>query len=214
MKEHEREQSQAEEIANSISHAIGLVAALFGAPFLIIRSARYGDTAFIVGSILFSASIIILYLSSTIYHWLPVGRIKRIFRVTEHSTIFILIAGTYTPFTLGVLRGLWGWTLFGIIWSIALVGIALKVFDKFSHSIISNGLYLLMGWLVVIAAGPLFENMEPNGLFWLVAGGLFYTAGIAFFVTDSRLKYGHLIWHLFVLAGTACHYFAVLWYGY
>jgi hemolysin III len=208
-----REQSQAEEIANSISHGIGLVAALVGTPFLIIHAARLGDAGFIVGTSLFSATIILLYLASTLYHALPMGKAKRVIRVIEHSVIFLLIAGTYTPFTLGVLRGAWGWTLFGVIWGLAAAGVALKAFDKVSRPILSTGLYLLMGWVIVIAVDPLFARMPTAGLLWLIAGGLSYTAGVAFFATDTRLQYGHLIWHLFVIAGTTCHYFAVLWYA-
>lgn len=208
-----REQSQGEEIANSISHGIGLFATLGGTPFLIMHAARYGDAGFFVGTSLFSATIILLYLASTLYHALPMGKAKRVFRVIEHSAIFLLIAGTYTPFTLGVLSGAWGWTLFGVVWSLAAIGVALKVFNKASHPIVSTGLYLLMGWLIVIAVDPLFAKVPTSGLLWLIAGGLSYTAGVAFFATDSRLRYGHLIWHLFVIAGTVCHFFAVLWYA-
>ncbi len=209
----ERPQSLGEEIANSISHGIALVAALVGTPFLIMHAARHGAAGFIVGASLFSATVILLYLSSTLYHALPVGKAKRVFRVIEHSAIFLLIAGTYTPFTLGVLRGAWGWTLFGVVWGLAVAGVVLKAFDKTFHPILSTGLYLLMGWLVIIAVDPLVARVPTAGLLWLIAGGLSYTAGVAFFATDSRLRYGHLIWHLFVMAGTACHYFAVLWYA-
>jgi len=208
-----RDQSQPEEFANSLSHGIGLIAAIVGAPFLIIHAMRHGDTKFIVGTSVFAVVTILLYLASTLYHMLPIGKIKRVFNVIDHSIIFLLIAGTYTPFTLGVLRGAWGWTLLGIVWGLALVGVTLKAFNKASHPILSTGLYLLMGWIVVIAIHPLVTRMPTAGLLWLVAGGLFYTAGVAFYATDSRLQYGHLIWHLFVLAGTACHYFAVLWYA-
>lgn len=208
-----REQSLAEEIANSISHAIALAAALAGTPFLIMHAVRHGDAGFIVGTSIFSATMIILYLASALYHALPAGKAKRVFRVIEHSAIYLLIAGTYTPFTLGVLRGAWGWTLFGIVWGLAATGVALKAFNQASHPILSTGLYLLMGWVIVIAADPLFARVPTAGLLWLLAGGLSYTAGVAFFATDSRLRYGHFIWHLFVIAGTACHYFAVLWYA-
>jgi len=209
----EREQSQAEEFANSISHGIGLVAALVGTPYLIVQAARHGDAGFIVGASVFSATIILLYVASTLYHALPIGTAKRVFRVIEHSAIFLLIAGTYTPFTLGVLRGAWGWTLFGVVWGLAAIGVALKAFERASHPILSTGLYLLMGWVVVIAVDPLLARVPTAGLLWLLAGGLSYTAGVAFFATDSRLQYGHFVWHLFVMAGTVCHYFAVLWYG-
>ena len=208
-----REQSQAEEIANSISHGIGLAAALIGTPFLIMRAAQHGNVGFVVGTSLFSATTIFLYLASTLYHALPVGKTKRLFRVLEHSAIFLLIAGTYTPFTLGVLYGVWGWILLTTIWGLAVVGVLLKVFSRASLPILSTSLYLLMGWLVVIAADPLIANMPTQGLLWLTAGGVSYTLGVVFFALDSRLRYGHLVWHLFVLAGTTCHYFAVLWYA-
>jgi len=209
----QREQSPREEIANGISHGMGLAAALVGTPFLIMHAARTGDGQFIVGTSVFSASIILLYIASTLYHSLPQGKAKRVFRVVEHSAIFLLIAGTYTPFTLGVLRGAWGWTLFGVVWSLAAVGIALKALYKASHPIVFTALYLSMGWVVVLAVDPLLARVPTAGLLWLLAGGLSYTVGVAFFATDSWLQYGHLIWHLFVIAGTACHYFAVLWYA-
>jgi hemolysin III len=208
-----RVQSRGEEFANSISHGFGLIAAVVATPFLIRHAVRHGDAWFVVGASIFATTMVLLYLASTLYHALPVGRAKRVFRVIEHSAIFLLIAGTYTPFTLGVLRGAWGWTLFGLVWSIALAGLTLKALNRMSHPILSTGLYLLMGWLIVIAAHPLSDRMPTSGLLWLVAGGLAYTAGVVFFAFDSRLRYGHFIWHLFVMAGTACHYFAVLWYA-
>jgi len=208
-----REQSQGEEIANGVSHGLGLVAALVAVPWLIVHAARRADAAFIVGVSLFGASIFLLYLASTLYHALPVGRAKRVFKVLDHSSIFLLIAGTYAPFTLGVLRGAWGWTLFGVVWGLAVTGVALKASGRASHPVFSTGLYLLMGWLVVIAVDPMFARVPTQGLLWLLAGGLCYTAGVAFFALDWWLPYGHLVWHLFVMAGTACHYFAVLWYA-
>lgn len=208
-----REQSRAEEIANSSSHAVGLLAALIGTPVLIVHAARQGDAAFIVGVIIFAAAVLLLYLASTLYHALPAGKAKRVFRVLDHSSIFLLIAGTYAPFSLGVLRGAWGWTLFGLVWSIAVAGIVFKAVGKASHPVLSTGLYLLMGWLVVIAVDPMVTRVPLSGLLWLLAGGVFYTAGVVFYATDSRLQYGHFAWHLFVMAGTACHYFAVLWYA-
>jgi hemolysin III len=208
-----REQSQPEEIANTISHGLGLVAVIVGTLFLFMDATRSGDARFIVGTSVFSATAIFLYLASTLYHALPMGKAKRVFRIIEHSAIFLLIAGTYTPFTLGVLRGAWGWTLFGVVWGLAAAGVALKASEKTAHPILSTGLYLLMGWVVVIAFDPLFARVPTAGLLWLIAGGLSYTAGVVFFATDSRLQYGHLVWHLFVIAGTTCHYFAVLWYA-
>jgi len=208
-----RDQSQGEEIANSISHGFGLIAAIVGTPFLIIHASHLGSTAFIVGTSIFSLTTILLYLASTLYHALPVSRAKRIFQIIEHAAIFFLIAGTYTPFTLGILYGAWGWSLFGIIWGLAIAGVMLKVFAKLSHPVLSTGLYLLMGWVMVIAINPLLARGSTAGFFWLLGGGLAYTVGVIFFAYDSRLRYGHLIWHLFVLAGTICHYFAVLWHG-
>jgi len=208
-----RPQSQGEEIANSISHGLALVAALAGTPYLILQAERHGDAHFVVGATIFAATMILLYLSSTLYHALSAGKAKRVFRVIEHSAIFLLIAGTYTPFTLGVLRGAWGWTLLGIVWSLAAVGVVLKVFNKGAHPVLSTVNYLMMGWLVVIAVDPMIARIPTAGLLWLIAGGVSYTAGVAFFALDSRLKYGHLIWHLFVMTGTACHYVAVLGYA-
>jgi hemolysin III len=208
-----REQSRGEEIANSISHGIGLIAALVATPFLVVDAIRRGDAAYIVGVSIFAAAMVLLYLASTLYHALPAGKAKQVFRIIEHSAIFLLIAGTYTPFTLGVLRGAWGWTLLGLVWGLALTGVALKAFERMSHPVISTGLYLFMGWLIVIAADPMYERVPLSGLLWLVAGGVAYSAGVAFFVADSRLRYGHFIWHLFVMTGTTCHYFAVLWYA-
>ena len=208
-----RVQSRGEEIANSFSHGLGLVAAVLATPFLIQHAVRQGDAGFIVGASIFAATMVLLYLASTLYHALPVSRAKRVFRVIEHSAIFLLIAGTYTPFTLGVLRGAWGWTLLGLVWGLAVAGVMLKALNRMAHPILSTGLYLLMGWLIVIAAQPLSARVPLSGLLWLIAGGLAYTLGVIFFALDSRLRYGHFIWHLFVMAGTTCHYFAVLWYA-
>jgi hemolysin III len=208
-----RAQTREEEIANSISHGLGLIAALVATPFLIRHAVRHGDPGFIVGASIFAATMVLLYLASTLYHALPIGRAKRVFRVIEHSAIFLLIAGTYTPFTLGVLRGAWGWALLGLVWSLAVAGVVLKALNHMTHPILSTGLYLLMGWLIVIAAQPLSARVPASGLLWLVAGGLAYTLGVIFYALDSRLRYGHFIWHLFVMAGTACHYFAVLGYA-
>jgi hemolysin III len=208
-----REQSQKEEIANAVSHGIGLVVTLVGSPFLIMHAARNGDAGFMVGTSLFAATMVLLYLASTVYHALPMGHYKRMFRGIEQSMIFLFIASTYTPFTLGILRGDWGWTLLGLVWSLAVGGVALVAFEKISNHIVCACFYLLMGWLVVIAVDPLLAKVPKSGLLWLFAGGLAYTVGVVFLVTDSRLRYGHFIWHLCVMAGTACHYFAVLWYA-
>lgn len=208
-----RRQSLGEEIANSISHGAGLVGAIVGTPFLIVAAVRQGDAGFIVGASVFCAAMILLYSASTLYHALPRGRVKRLFFILDHSAIFLLIAGTYTPFTLGVLRDSSGWALFTVVWVLAIAGICLKAFGKAGHPVVSTGLYLAMGWLVLLAAQSLIEAIPLSGLLWLLAGGLCYTLGVVFFVTDARLRYGHMVWHAFVVAGTACHYFAVLWYA-
>ena len=209
----EREQSRGEEIANSISHGIALVAALIGTPFLVMHALKQGSAGFVAGIYVFSVTMIVLYLSSTLYHALPIGKAKQLFKVIEHSAIFLLIAGTYTPFTLGVLKGAWGWSLLIVVWCLAIGGVVLKIFVKGNHPGLSTALYLVMGWLALIAIEPLFTRIPAPGMLWLFAGGLSYTAGVIFFLTDSRLRYGHLIWHLFVIAGTTCHYFAVLRYA-
>jgi hemolysin III len=208
-----RDQSVNEEVANSLSHGLGLIAAIIGTTFLINHAVKNGDVNFIVGASVFSATMILLYSASMVYHLLPTGKMKSLFNILDHSIIFLLIAGTYTPFTLGVLHGAWGWTLFGVIWGLAFIGVVLKALKKASNPMFSNGLYLLMGWIVLIAIVPLTERMNMNGLLWLLIGGMFYTVGIIFYITDSKIKFGHFIWHLFVIAGTACHYFAVLWYS-
>ena len=208
-----RPQSLGEEIANSVSHGVALVAALVGAPFLMVSAAQRGDVANVVGASIFAVTTVLLYLSSTLYHALSATRARQVFRIIDHSAIYLLIAGTYTPFTLGVLRGPWGWTLLGLIWSMALGGVAVKALTGIRYPRLSTVLYLAMGWIVIIAIKPLWQAMPAWGLFWLVAGGASYTLGVAFFTTDVRLKYGHFVWHLFVAGGTACHYVAVLKYA-
>ena len=208
----ERRQSPGEELANSISHGVGLVAALIAAPVLIVTAAQRGGTAAVVGASVFTATMVLLYLSSTLYHALPRNKAKRVLRVLDHGAIFLLIAGTYTPFTLGVLRGAWGWTLFGLVWSLAVLGIVLKAVGGIRYPVLSTCLYLGMGWLILIAVRPLWLGVPLPGLLWLAAGGLAYTAGVAFFAAE-RVRFSHFVWHLFVLAGTTCHFFAVLWYA-
>jgi hemolysin III len=207
-----RPQSRGEEIANSVSHGIGLVAALVGAPILVAMTARHGTAWNLIGALVFSLTTILLYLASTLYHAIPGGRAKAVLRTLDHGAIFLLIAGTYTPFTLGVLRGTWGWTLFGLIWGLAAVGVALKAFRALSHPVISTGLYLAMGWLAIIAIRPFWVRVPLLGLALLLAGGIAYTTGVAFYAA-RRLRYAHFVWHLWVLAGTGCHFFAVLWYA-
>ena len=212
----ERPQSLGEEIANSISHGVALLAALVASPFLVVGAVRHGDVLDIIGACVFAVTMVVLYGTSMLYHALPsmrAARAKQLFQVLDHSAIYLLIAGTYTPFTLGVLRGPWGWTLFGLVWAMALAGIAAKAFAGIRWPRLSTVLYLAMGWIAVIAIKPMWQLIPAWGLFWLVAGGLCYTAGVAFFATDSRLRYGHFVWHLFVAAGTACHCIAVFYYA-
>ena len=207
-----REPSLGEEIANSVSHGVGFFLALVATPFLVVAAARRGDSAAIVGASVFAATTAVLYLASTLYHALPKNKAKQIFRVIDHSAIFLLIAGTYTPFTLGVLRGTWGWTLFGLVWSLAILGIVLKSVGGIGYPRLSTALYVGMGWLALIAIRPLWVHVPVAGWLWLIAGGLSYTSGIAFYAAE-RVRYGHFVWHVFVLMGTVCHFFAVLWYA-
>ncbi len=207
-----RTQSLGEETANAVSHGVGLLAAAAAVPVLVIDAVRHGDAGAVVGMSVFGVMTVLLYLTSTIYHALPMNRTKRVFQVLDHGAIFLLIAGTYTPFTLGALRGGWGWTLFGLIWGLALAGILLKTVSGLRYPKISMFLYLSMGWLILIAVKPLWLTVPKWGLFWLAAGGIAYTAGVAFFAAE-RVRYSHFVWHLFVIAGTACHFIAVLCYA-
>jgi hemolysin III len=195
---------------NSYTHWAGLVLAVVGAVLLITQSSLQGDAWKIVGSCIFSASMILLYGASALYHSVR-GKAKRVLVKLDHCAIYLLIAGTYTPFALVTLRGPWGWSLFGVVWGLAVLGIVKELCfgrDRFP----SVPLYLAMGWLAVVAAVPLVRELAGAGLFWLIAGGLLYTVGIVFYANDERWRHAHGIWHLFVLAGTACHYMAVLLY--
>jgi hemolysin III len=195
---------------NSFTHLTGLVLAVAGAALLITRSSLQGDAWKIVGSSIFSASMVLLYGASSLYHSVR-GEAKKVLVKLDHCAIYLLIAGTYTPFSLVTLRGPWGWSLFGVVWGLAVLGIIKELCfgrDRFP----SVPLYLAMGWLAVVAAVPLVRELPGAGLVWLVAGGVSYTAGILFYANDERWRHAHGIWHLFVLAGTACHYMAVLLY--
>ena len=195
-----------------MSHGIAALAAALALPVLIVAAARRGAAADIVAATVFGTTLVLLYLASTLYHSLPPARGKQVFRVLDHGAIYLLIAGTYTPFTLGVLRGPWGWTLFGLVWGLAAAGVIFKTTGGMRYRRVSTVLYLAMGWLVVIALRPLWLLVPPWGLFWLIAGGIAYTAGVAFYAAP-RLRYAHLIWHLFVMVGSTCHFVAVRWYA-
>ena len=208
----ERPQSRGEEIANSVSHGLGLLAALAAFPVIVIIAHQRGDLLGIVGASVFATTMVLLYLTSTLFHALPECRAKRVFQILDHSAIYLLIAGTYTPFTLGVLRGAWGWTLFGLVWGLAVAGTLMKALGGIRYTTISTWVYLAMGWLVLIAAKPVWTLVPGWGLFWLLAGGIAYSAGAAFYMAE-RIRYFHFVWHLFVIAGTACHVIAVLWFA-
>ncbi|MEJ2398329.1 MAG: hemolysin III family protein [Gammaproteobacteria bacterium] len=208
-----RPQTLGEEIVNSISHGIGLLLAIAAIPILVSAAADHAGVAEITGVSIFGATMVLAYLSSVLYHALPAGRGKQVMQLVDHAAIFLLIAGTYTPFTLGALWGVWGWSLFGVVWGLALMGLILKTCVGTRYQNLSVGLYLAMGWLIMIAIHPLYLHVPAWGLFWLVIGGLAYTIGIIFFVLDEKVRYAHAIWHVFVLAGSCCHFVAVLWYA-
>jgi hemolysin III len=207
-----RPQTLGEEIANSVSHGLGLCASLVASPFLIGAVLRRGDAMLILAAGVFAVTVVLLYLSSTLYHAVPESRTKRVLQVIDHSAIYLLIAGTYTPFAVGILRGPVGWTLLAVVWTLAAAGVAVKATKGIVWPRLSTALYLAMGWLAVVAARPFLQAMPLPGLLWIVAGGLAYTAGVVFFAAD-RVRYGHFVWHIFVLAGTTCHYVAVLQYA-
>jgi hemolysin III len=204
-----RKQTSGEEIANTISHAVGLLAAVAITPVLISNAFPIG-TAGITGATIFGVTMILLYLASTLYHAFPHGKTKKAFQIFDHCAIFLLIAGTYTPFTLRVLPGLWGWSFLGMIWILAVLGVLIKCTQATGTSKLSIAMYLGMGWLAVFVAKPFYDSMPGWSLMWLLLGGGFYTAGVLFFAYDHRYRYNHFIWHLFVLAGTASHVMAVL----
>jgi hemolysin III len=209
----ERIQSRGEEVANSVSHGMALILSAAALPVLVATSARNGTAINVAASSVFAVTMVLVYASSALYHAITHAGAKRLFRKLDQGAIFLFIAGSYTPFALGPLEGPWGWTLFGLVWGLAAVGATLKALDRMAHPFLSTGLYLGMGWLVVIAAKPLLASVATPGLILLAAGGFAYTVGVVFFALDSRLRYAHFVWHLFVVAGTACHFFAVLDYS-
>lgn len=203
-------QSHGEELANGITHGLGLIAAAIGAPFLLRAAASHASTPFLIGTIVFVGTMLFLYLGSAVYHSWPRTPFKAALQVVDHSAIFLLIAGTYTPFTLGPLRGPWGWTMLGIVWALALYGVILKASKGAEHRPrLAVALYLAMGWLVLFVIRPIAHAVPTASLLWLIGGGVVYTLGVIFFVND-RKRYWHSVWHLFVLGGTGCHYFAIL----
>jgi hemolysin III len=198
-----------EEIANAITHGIGLLLSIAGFVVLLVLAALRGTAWHIVACSIYGATLICLYAASTLYHAVISPRVKRALRIFDHSAIYLLISGTYTPFLLVSLRGPWGWSLFGVIWGLALAGVLFKFWFVERFAILSTAVYIAMGWLVVIAAKPVITHLPLTAIIWLLAGGLAYTGGVIFFAA-KRIPYSHAIWHLFVLAGSICHYFAVL----
>ena len=198
---------------NSITHLIGSVLALIGTTVAVTLAAQRGGTMTVAAVSIYGAMLVLLYLSSTLYHSLRAGKAKRVFHIFDHCSIYLLIAGTYTPFTLTVLRGAWGWWLFGIVWTLAAIGILKDIFFHGRYRAVSIALYLLMGWMVVAAAGPLQRALPPDGVTLLAAGGIVYTVGVVFFAMSKRVAYTHGVWHLFVMAGSVCHYLAVVRYA-
>jgi hemolysin III len=201
-----------EEIANSLTHALGIIFSITGMVVLMLSSSGSGNIWRIVSCAVFGTTLILLYTASTFYHLVQNSNVKSFLRILDHSAIFLLIAGTYTPFALVNLRGPWGWSLFGIIWGLALLGIFFQTTLLSQRVGISVALYVVMGWAVVVAVKQLLAAVAPSGMMLLLAGGLAYTSGIAFYVRH-RLPYHHAIWHLFVLTGSICHFFAVLFYA-
>lgn len=200
-----------EEIACSITHGIGAALSIAALVILVVLSAMGGDAWRVVSFSIYGTTLILLYMASTLYHAIQHEGAKKIFRILDHSSIFLLIAGTYTPFLLVPLRGVWGWSLFGVIWALAITGIVFKAIFIQRMKKLSVVVYLLMGWMVVIALKPLLSQIPKAGLWWLAGGGLSYTGGVVFYAMKS-VKYTHAIWHLFVLGGSICHFFAILLY--
>ncbi len=208
----ERPQTAAEEMANALSHGLGLVLSIASLPVLLAFAARRGSTLSIVGVGVFSVTMILVYLASVLFHALPPGRSKRFCNRLDHVAIYLFIAGSYTPFVLGLLPEGWRWAVLGLVWSLALVGAVLKLTQRLNNLLLSTALYVAMSWLVVAAAAPWVQSISADGLAWLLAGGLSYSVGVVFFLLDSKLLFGHFVWHLFALGGSSCHFCAALWH--
>jgi hemolysin III len=200
-----------EELANSLTHGCGALLAVVGMVVLVTLAALHGDAWDVVSCSIYGAAMVVLYTASTLYHGITAPRAKRVLRVVDHSAIFLLIAGTYTPFTLVTLRGPWGWSVFGVVWGLAAAGIFLEIVFPGRWPALALTLYITMGWVAVVAVKPLLLVLPTGGLVLLVLGGLAYTGGIGFYAWKN-LPYGHALWHLFVLAGSVLHFFAILLY--
>lgn len=196
---------------NSISHLVGAALALAGLVVLVVVASQDGDTRRIVSFSVYGATLFLLYLISTLYHGLP-GRAKHVFRILDHQAIYLLIAGSYTPFTLVTLNGAVGWWMFGAIWGLAVLGLVLDALPRRGARVLPFVIYFVMGWMILLALDPLLETLPLAGFWWLLAGGSFYTSGIVFFALDRRYPWMHGVWHLFVLAGSVSHFVAILFY--
>ncbi len=200
-----------DEWANAWTHGLGFLLSLIGLMMLVVIPLQEGNHWKLLNFAVYGGSLVLVYAASMVYHSLRRPALKKLFRTLDHCAIYVFIAGSYTPFTMLLLEGSWGWLLFGMVWGLAIFGIIFKIFFTHRFKVLSTAIYLFMGWLVVIAAEPLMERIPTSGLYWLIAGGMLYTLGVIFFVMDKRYLY-HAIWHVFVMAGSICHYFAVLLY--
>lgn len=201
--------AELEEVLNALTHGVGVVASAAGGATLVTLAALSGDVWRLASAVVYGLSLLLLYTASTLYHGVRHQLARARLQVLDHCAIFVLIAGTYTPFTLVGLRGPWGWSLFGVIWTLAAAGVVFKLFCTGRYPRLSTAIYVGMGWLAVVAVRPMLQALSLSTLSWIVAGGLAYTAGVFFFVS-RRIPYAHAVWHLFVLAGSACHFVAVL----
>ncbi len=210
MGEH-RKQTTGEEIANSVTHGVGAILSMAGLVILVVLASMHGDVWQIVSCAIFGLTMFQMYLASTLYHAIQTPRIKEALRIFDHAAIYLLIAGTYTPFTLITLRGAWGWSLFGVVWGLAVAGIIFKIFFIGRFPKVSTTIYIAMGWIAIIAIRPIIENLPFGGLMLLLGGGIAYTSGVIFYAWESQ-PYAHSVWHLFVLGGTVCHFLCVMFY--
>ena len=201
--------STAAETANSITHGLGAILSVLALVLLVVSAALHGTARHVLSAAIFGATLVLLYTMSTLYHALSNPRAKRVFHILDHSAIYLLIAGTYTPFCLATLKGGWGWSLFGVIWGLAALGVGFKSVFTGRLQALSTGVYLGMSWLVLVAAVPLWRALPGAGVAWLMAGGFFYTLGVVFYAWH-KLKFHHAVWHLFVLGGSLCHVVAIL----
>jgi hemolysin III len=203
------ERSPSEEIANAITHGIGVFLSIGGGASLVTLAAIHAGAREIISTVVFATTLVVMYAASTLYHAIPHARAKRRLKVFDHCAIFLLIAGTYTPFTIAALKGTLGWSLFGIVWALAVLGIVFKLFFTGRMRLLSTLTYVLMGWIAIVAVVPISRALQPAALYWLIGGGIAYTAGTLFY-HNRRIPYSHAIWHLFVLAGSTCHFIAIL----